>query len=96
MALLAVIGAYRTTSSDALCVLVGQLPMRLAVMEKHYLYMPRKGISFSVEGDVFNEDHSISMKAKLRAGITKQWQWKWGVSSRCNCEAQETVLHLLM
>lgn len=71
--LLRVAQAYRTVSTDSLCVLTGQIPLHLLAKERMLLYDKKK-----------SEDREIDADAKkiLRDDTLQSWQQLWDSSKK--------------
>ncbi|KAI4474758.1 hypothetical protein M0802_015459 [Mischocyttarus mexicanus] len=80
--------AYRTISSDALCVLADATPIELLLTEKRSLYFLRKNIAFTHFGVEFPEQEDIRMiitnarKRLVKAETTRKWQAEWNASNK--------------
>lgn len=79
--LLAVTGAYRTTSSAALCVVSGQLPIDLKSLERSLAFKIRKRIAFTLDGEDYGVDDGDEEddRSRLKAAFTRRWQARWEV-----------------
>ena len=84
-ALLKVTKAYRTISTDALCVIAGQVPLDLVVEERSCVYKIRNGIPFSFGDYVFDPSSGTSVEESIRTvkkSIMDKWQERWRTSEK--------------
>lgn len=88
-ALISVTAAYRTISTDALCVISNQIPLDLVLSEKRHRFFVRKLIPFSHNGIEFapsaDEDpatHKAETLNALRENTIHQWEQRWIASTK--------------
>ena len=75
-ALLPVVHAYRSTPTDALCVLSGSLPIEILLQQRVALYNLRKGREAEI-GEIALRGHSKEGEEEINAEAIKLWQSKW-------------------
>lgn len=82
-ALLRVTKAYRTTSTMALPVIAGELPIDLKIQEATLRYKVRKGIPFQIQDRRFPEDiNPDTVIEEIKTYLLQQWQQRWETSER--------------
>lgn len=88
-ALLRITRAYRTTSTIALQVLSGVLPLDILAVECIYRYKVRVGEPFVIEGFSFNNDIRRSEANKRLHMISlEKWQKRWEQSTKGRLTAE--------
>ena len=80
-ALLPVVHAYRSTSTDALCVLSGSLPVEILLKQRVALYNLRKGREATI-GEITLCGHSQEKEEKIEAEAVRLWQSRWNSSEK--------------
>ena len=80
-ALLPVVHAYRTTSTEALCILSGSLPIEILLKQRTALYNLRKGRTAEI-GELVLEGHSLAKEEEIKAEAIKMWQSRWDSSEK--------------
>ncbi|KAI4475453.1 hypothetical protein M0802_015151 [Mischocyttarus mexicanus] len=86
-ALIRVTKAYRTISTDALCVIAGVTPIELQIEERKSMYLLRKNISLQHFDISFAAQESINKaetnkrKTLIRKETTRKWQEQWSSSN---------------
>ena len=80
-ALLPVVHAYRSTPTDALCVLSGSLPIEILLQQRVALYNLRKGREACI-GELKLNNHSIEKEEEIKAEAIRLWQSKWDSSEK--------------
>ncbi|CAB0042233.1 unnamed protein product [Trichogramma brassicae] len=74
---------YATTSTAALQVVCGVLPLDLEVLLRYYKYKVRKKQPFEYEGIVYNVDQNNNKVIKdLQKKILDKWQIRWQTSDK--------------
>ena len=73
--------AYRSTPTDALCVLSGSLPVEILLQQRIALYNLRKGREANI-GEVTLYGHSEEKEEKIKAEAVRLWQSKWNSSEK--------------
>ena len=87
-ALLGTTKAYRTISSDALCVIAGAIPIELVLEERRASYFLRKCKNFAFLGKNYIIQTGITKQeiTQIKHEITRQmqqaWQTKWDNSQK--------------
>lgn len=87
-ALLRVTKAYRTISTETLCVIAGAVPIELAAKEKSSLYYLRKGSElqhFSIHHEPQQQQTKLELeryKHTIRNETTRKWQEEWDASQK--------------
>ena len=83
-ALLRVTRAYRTTSTEAMCVVAGQPPIDLLCQERAYRHKVRRGDGFThgqcvhrPEDHRGDRDYGRQTNRELRAETLRRWQARW-------------------
>ncbi|KAI4482903.1 hypothetical protein M0802_013620 [Mischocyttarus mexicanus] len=103
-ALIRVTKAYRTISTDALCVIAGVTPIELLVVEKRSLYYLRKNIAlqhFDLTFAAQEQECKIETrmrKCSIKRETTRKWQEQWNASEnrRTTYEFYENIEERLM
>ncbi|KAI4473346.1 hypothetical protein M0802_016170 [Mischocyttarus mexicanus] len=86
-ALIRVIKAYRTISTDALCIIATATPVELVLVEIRNTYFLRRNIAFQHFDLSFAAQEQIckietnNRKCKIRKTTTKIWQEQWKILS---------------
>ncbi|KAI4472916.1 hypothetical protein M0802_016427 [Mischocyttarus mexicanus] len=87
-ALIRVTKAYRTISTDALCIIAGATPIDLLLVEIRNLYFLRRNITFQHFDVSFAAQEQIckienkSRKCTIRETTNNIWQEQWNVSEK--------------
>lgn len=75
--------SYSTTSTDALQVLNGEIPLDLVIKERYFKYKVRKKQPFLYGTYRYCEEHLDTVaKGRLREEILAEWQMRWDSSEK--------------
>jgi len=80
-ALIPVVGAYRTTSRDALCVVAGATPVEILLQEGRARYEARKGLDAEIGQEIIRSGNKDA-KDRIKAEGRRLWQAEWDLSTK--------------
>jgi len=76
-----VIGAYRTTSRDALCVVAGATPVEILLQEARARHEVRKGLDAEIGQEIIRLGSKDAME-RIKAEGRRLWQAEWDTSTK--------------
>jgi len=80
-ALIPVVGAYRTTSREALCVVAGATPVEILLQEGRARYEARKGLDAEIGQEIVRSGSKDATK-RIKMEGRRLWQAEWNLSTK--------------
>jgi len=84
-ALIPVVGAYRTTSREALCVVAGATAVEILLQEGRARFEARRGLDAEKGQEIIRPGSKDAMEWRMRrikAEGTRLWQAEWNLSTK--------------